>query len=546
MRIFKVLLTTLVLVAVITVLPGCTAASDTKTATTQESSVIRGNLVKEISAAGNLALSHTEDLAVDLFYPTGTKGTIGEVLVNEGDSVKKDDVLVTLDKNEWNDQLATLKDLVTARDRSLIQAQINLRTAQQAVVTANETIANRQTAVLTAEISLSQAQNTLASAITTVDFPPLAAALNKAKTWYDYVSITLLAQGTMKQSDWELAMQQAEEQLDIAQAAYDNALAGYTSADVTLKKKQVAIAENNLTAAKAAIIVAQNDVPLKQLNLTLSQGNLEDAQKAVEDAKNNLAEAQAKSPEITAPFDGIITKINVEGGDEVLNGTIVVQIADPDKFEADILVSEMDIPQVKVGGLATVIADALPTTFLTATVTHIAPTATISSGVVNYNVKVEVQTAGGNFFSQFGQSGNNTKQAFKSGTFTPPSGTISSGSSGLPGISSNQSMGKFPAMNNTDVELRQGLTVTVSIIVASRTDVLMVPNGAITAEGLNSYVQVIGADGKLEKRQVTTGISNWQFIEITDGVKEGEKIQVSLNTAPDTNFRGGGFFMGGR
>jgi len=107
-------------------------------------------------------------------------------------------------------------------------------------------------------------------------------------------------------------------------------------------------------------------------------------------------------------------------------------------------------------------------------------------------------------------------------------------------------MGQFPTMNTSAVELRQGFTVTVSIVTASRTNVLMVPVGAISTEGFNSYVQVITATGTLEKRQVTTGISNWQYTEILTGLEENEKVQVTLNTAPNTDFGGGSgaIFMG--
>lgn len=537
MKIIKVLLVILVLGAIFAALPGCKASS-AATATPQEVAVTRGTITQEISAAGNLALSQTKDLAVDLFYPTGTKGTIGEVLVQEGDSVTKGQALVTIDKSEWNDQLASLADLVTAKDRALVQAQINLKTAQQAIVTANETIASRQSTVLTAETNVMQAQTTLAGAITTVDFTTIAAAYNKAKTRFDYVSITLLAMGTMKQSDWELAMQHAQEELDIAQANYDNALAGYTSSDVTLKKKQVDIAQITLTNARAAVIDAQNDVPLKQLNFTLVQGNLADAQKALEDAKNNLASAQAKSPEIIAPFDGIVTKVNVAGGDQVLNGTIAATIADPNKFEADILVNEIDIPQVKVGGQATVIASAFPTALLTATVTHISPTATITSGVVNYNVKVEVQAPGTNPFGQLGQSGNSSAQRPASGSdnFTRPNGANPSGTFQGPGATGTAGLpGSIPASNLTAVVLREGLTVTVNVIIANHANVLVVPKNAVITDKTGTYVNVVSATGALEKRTVTTGLSDFLHTEIATGLTEGEKVSVPVGTTTDSS-----------
>ena len=127
------------------------------------------------------------------------------------------------------------------------------------------------------------------------------------------------------------------------------------------------------------------EIEILELQVELAQARYDDAQKALE-------EALAASPEIIAPFAGFITNVNVKGGDEVMKGTVAVTLADPDKFEAEILVSEMDIYQVEVGGAATVEADAFSGVIIPATVTHISPTATIQSGVVNYSVTVEVQS----------------------------------------------------------------------------------------------------------------------------------------------------------
>ena len=131
-----------------------------------------------------------------------------------------------------------------------------------------------------------------------------------------------------------------------------------------------------------------DEVEIKKLEVELAKGHVEDAQKAVEDAQKSLDEAMDASPEVTAPFAGFITMVNVEGGDEVLKGTVAVQLADPEKFEADILVSEMDILQVKMGGEARVQVDAMQGMSLPARITHISPTATIQSGVGNYKVQV--------------------------------------------------------------------------------------------------------------------------------------------------------------
>ena len=81
-----------------------------------------------------------------------------------------------------------------------------------------------------------------------------------------------------------------------------------------------------------------------------------------------------------------------------------------------------------------------------------------------------------------------------------------------------------------DFQLREGLTVTVSIIIEEKTDVLLIPNEAITSEGSQSYVQVVTASGAPEQRAIQTGITDYQVTEVTSGLKEGEQVLISQGT----------------
>jgi HlyD family secretion protein len=253
----------------------------------------------------------------------------------------------------------------------------------------------------------------------------------------------------------------------------------------------------SLAQAEEDLNEVAEDVALKELQLTLSQGRLEDAKKALTDAQEKLEEANSKSPLIEAPFDGFITKVNVEGGDEVLSGTVAVQLADPNRFEADIMVSEMDILQVKLGGDAWVQVDAMSGMSLSAKVTHISPTATIQSGVVNYQVKVEIESHEAVMRERQQAQGGQQRH--------------------------------LPTEISRDFQLREGLTVTVHILVAEKNNVLLVPNQAITRLGMETHVQV-SKDGVTEERVIQVGISDWQFTEVTDGLSEGEQIIVPTTT----------------
>ena len=89
----------------------------------------------------------------------------------------------------------------------------------------------------------------------------------------------------------------------------------------------------------------------------------------------------------------------------------------------------------------------------------------------------------------------------------------------------------MPMMLPEDFQLAEGMTITLSLIVEERKDVLLVPNSAITMQGRQAYVQVLLPDGTIEERAITTGISNWQYTEVTEGLSEGEQVIVPQGTA---------------
>ena len=100
----------------------------------------------------------------------------------------------------------------------------------------------------------------------------------------------------------------------------------------------------------------------------------------------------------------------------------------------------------------------------------------------------------------------------------------------------------------SNIQLREGLTVTVTIIVAEKNDVLVVPNAAISREGAQSYVQVKTLSGETEKRAIQTGITDYQFTEVTEGLAEGEQVIVPEGvaiTSAAQQGRPGMMFFGG-
>ncbi|MDP2731266.1 MAG: HlyD family efflux transporter periplasmic adaptor subunit [Dehalococcoidales bacterium] len=484
-RIAKLILTGFLLGGLVVALSSCASNSaEGEELQNQTITVQRGDLTVDVTAVGNLALSRTENLAFDLFYQ---EGTVAEVLVEEGDTVEKGQVLARLDISEWADELSTLEDDVTtaerqlaAKQRDLIQADINLRNARTSLEKTNTTYDLVDYKVAQADVR--DAEENLEDTLL---------------IWSKY------GEGTPGYYSYAAVVRQAQSRLDTAKDKLDDMISGFGTDDVEIKRLQVELAEGKLEDARMAIT---------------------DAEKSLADAREALAEAKAKSPVITAPFAGFITKINVEGGDDVMTGTVAVQLADPEKFEADIMVSELDILQVRIGGTAWVTVDAMQGLRLPATVTHISPTATIQSGVVNYKVKVELESLDAVVQERQQAMQEQSEEMMR------------------------QRQERMPMMFPADFQLREGLTVTVSIIIDNKTGVLLVPNTAIGTQGRQTFVRVLDADGTVEQRTIQTGITDYQSTEVTDGLSEGEQVVVPQGTATTTTTqqqRQGGMFIPG-
>lgn len=73
-----------------------------------------------------------------------------------------------------------------------------------------------------------------------------------------------------------------------------------------------------------------------------------------------------------------------------------------------------------------------------------------------------------------------------------------------------------------------GYSADVEVVLAVRRDVVRVPTSALLEGG---RVLVAAGDGKLEERTVKTGLANWEFTEVLDGLAAGDKVVTSLERA---------------
>ena len=70
-----------------------------------------------------------------------------------------------------------------------------------------------------------------------------------------------------------------------------------------------------------------------------------------------------------------------------------------------------------------------------------------------------------------------------------------------------------------------GYSADVEVILDERDNVLRIPTEAIL-EG--NKVLVFTADNLLQQREIKTGLSNWEWTQVTEGLSEGEEVVVSV------------------
>ena len=529
--------------------------------------VQRGDLKIDITASGHLVLSRKEDLAFEVSSRLEKEKrvlVVKEVLVEEGESVEEGQLLAKLDTSEWEDEVRTLGRQLAAKKRDLTQKKIDLLNAEIALEDAeaqyvwSAEVFSAQEAVWVAERNLEAAQLTLGYAITARDIKVWTQEVADAEETLRAARVSLDELLAVSTGNKKISL--AEEKLWAAQVKLDELLAASTPDTAEKRaerKKEIEIRRLKVELAQEQLEDAQNElerVAIQRLKVELAQGKLDDAEKAVEDAQRTLDELKSMSTVIIAPFSGIITKVNVEGGDEVKRGKVAVQLVDPNRFEADILVAEWNIFQVALGKDVSLHFGARPEISLPAKVTHISPMPTIESGVTIYEVKVELvpptpvesvtpsegqeepQRMLEDFYKRLDEAvkagrisqeqAEQIKEPLKVLVEAVKAGRISPGQ--LKQITERfplalEERQKWATIMPQDFQLREGLTVNVSILVAERKDVLLVPNYAVIREDGGTYVQVL-KDGVVKRRWISIGMSDWHYTEITGGLSEGESL----------------------
>jgi len=380
-----------------------------------------------------------------------------------------------------------------ASDEQLAQARAALASAQAAERTAADLLAAQDERILLARQQLTMAEIDLESAKyfydalandwqhkDYADFSPEVEAYQDAQKAYDVALARFnLSLADINDSSYRAAQAQvAQAQANLAALTEENtvAIAKARQQLAAAQVNQINLTEDKTTQlASARAQLAQAEANLARLQDGASEEQIAIAEAQVEQTRVVLgnARAQLEDAALTAPFDGVITGVYVAAGERVSGRA--VELIDPNSIEAILYVDEIDIGGISEGQVTIVTLESWPDLELSGTVTAIAPKARVQQEIVTYQVHVSLD------------------------------------STALAGLS-----------------IRAGMTANADLLTAERTDVLLVPNRAISADRETGtyYANRINGD-QTERTEVSIGLRDSQYTEITDGLQEGDKVSLA-------------------
>ena len=255
----------------------------------------------------------------------------------------------------------------------------------------------------------------------------------------------------------------AQSRVRLAEINYEQALSNYKR-------------EKNLYDQK---LISQES--FEQTTQVLNQAREEKsaAQDALEIVRDGVSSANATSSStlVRSTISGLILDIPVKVGNSVIqantlnDGTTVATIANMNDLIFTGSVDETEVGTLQEGMPLIITIGALQNLSFEATLEYIAPKATESNGTNKFEIKAAV----------------------------------------LP---------------QKEHKIRSGYSANAKIILEQASDVLAIPESALEFEGDSTFVYV-KKDGNFTRQAVTTGLSDGINIQITNGLKEGDKVRGS-------------------
>ncbi|MBI3573541.1 efflux RND transporter periplasmic adaptor subunit [Candidatus Kaiserbacteria bacterium] len=239
-------------------------------------------------------------------------------------------------------------------------------------------------------------------------------------------------------------------------------------AETNTATKNLNTLSQNIASQKLTVAGLKAQLDLKKAGSTAEDIAGQNAQVANAEAAVQSIEAKLQNSEIVAPINGVVTQFDAKVGQIASAGIALISIISDSAFEVDAEVPETDIGKVAVGNAVSMTLDAFQGETFAGSVFYIDPAETVTSGVVNYKVKV---------------------------TFT-----------------------------KSDPQMKSGLTANLDIETNHKDSVLILPQYAILTNDQGTFVEILEGNTVVNK-PVMLGLQDQKGnVEVVSGVTEGEQM----------------------
>ncbi|MGI6173830.1 MAG: efflux RND transporter periplasmic adaptor subunit [Christensenellales bacterium] len=439
-----------------------------------------GELKVTVYGAGNLTPQETHSVYND------NEGKIEFVEVETGDTVKAGDILVRLSSSD-------IETNISSYEAALFEAQVELSNIRDsgAKYYVYAPSAGTLKTVLCKEdddVAAIMKQYGYLAIVSRddkmrVEFEPADDQMLKigdaVNVWVDDACIT----GTVDQTfglGANIAVTLPDDDYDVGKEVMITTLQGQTVGNGVLEIN-MPVPITAIGGTIDTVYYAEGDDVASGARLFYTTGRLPSAelQSALlkyEEARTALDNEKEKQDSliIRAPIDGIVTSVDASKGARLNESVALVTLQSQDKFNVVATVDELDIVNVEIGQTVDVEIDAYPDEVFMGTVRRISGVGTVEGGVATYEVTVSIDDSAG--------------------------------------------------------KLKDGMTASIQVLVANKMDAILVPVEAISTSNGQKYVTLSSGQSK----NITTGLSNNDYVEVLSGVSEGDRVLVTRSTSTQT------------
>ncbi|ADQ06206.1 efflux transporter, RND family, MFP subunit [Caldicellulosiruptor hydrothermalis 108] len=575
--------------------------NQTQTVQQRTARVTRGDITVTVSGSGPIESAQSVDLT------STVSSTITRVNFNDGDTVKKGDIIFELESQDAKDKIDSIKSQIDDVNSSIADVQESIKNL---VITApisgyvknlnaqeGDRISKGSTVLTIIDTSKLKVTLPFSAALfgkvkigapAVVYIPDISQSIQGTVSYLgnttytnDYggkvfdVEITISNPGALQEgmkASAEIKVG-AEVYLSTQDATLEYVDKENVKAKVDGEVEEIFARNNQFVEKGAVLLKLSNDDLSKQLKNYQTQ--LKNLQDQLKDAEDNLENYYIK-----APFDGVVTNINFKKGDNIKAGEVLATVFDNKNLVFRVDIDELDIAKIKVGQKVNITVDALPETQtnpLTGKVSKIPLEGTTQNGVTTYSVTISidnpknlkigmnanaeiivnqkqdvlmvpleaVQKFGNRYFVFVKSSSQNSSQQEQTGGFFPQGGFGNNQQSSAQG-SQNWRQRWQQEGSNTESAQQSGNS-------QSRGSWSQNSQGTGSSSQLRTRRMASLLNNSYYKgavlRPVEVGINNDSYIEIVSGLSEGDIVVLpplsTGSTSTQTQTQQGFNIMGG-